>query len=261
MYKRKEAADHTWLFPLIAAICATIAIFLPTANFSSGGTTWDWWMWAFASLGVIGYPPLNVFVFEMDFFIPSIITTSVVIFNAVFLIVLSVSSRKKKLKTKKFVLKAVISAVLLMGIMVYYAFGMAIAFIDGVTIEGTPFPPGIPFWVVFTPSFGLILPFISAILLFVGVGLFRRNSNQKLYSVAPTTDVTTRYASPKTDVAPRYVSPKTDDTPRYYLPNSDVATKYIPASTPIGVRNFCPECGHKNPRADMNFCTKCGFKL
>ena len=239
MYKRKETVENTWLFPLFAAICANIAILVPTAHFGSGGTTWDWWMWDFISLGVIGYPSVTAFVSEMDFLILSIITTSVMILNVVMLIVLSVSTRKKKLNANNFVSRAVISAVLLMGIMIYYAIAMGSAFRDGLTIEGVPFPPGLPFWLAFTPSFGIILPFISAILLFIGVGLVRRNSNQKSYSVAPKTDVATRY-----------------------IPhNTDVATKYIPGSTPMEARNYCPECGHKNLRADVNFCTNCGFKL
>ena len=228
MYKRKETVDYTWLFPLFAAICATIAIITPTALFGSGGITWAWWMWAFTSLGVFGYPPVNIFVFEMDFFIPSIITTSVIVLNVVNIIVLSVSSRKKKLNSKNFVLKAVIGAVLFMGIMIYYAFAIASAFSDGLRIEGVPFPPGFRFWFEFTPSFGIILPFISAILLFIGVGMFRRNLSQKLFRVSP---------------------------------NTDVATEYIPTSTSMGVRNYCPECGHKNLRVDAKFCTNCGFKL
>ncbi len=210
MYKRKETEDYIWLFPLFAAICAFIAIFIPTAHFASGGTTWDWWMWSFSSMGVIGYPPVNVFVVEMDFLILSIITTSVMILNVVNLIILSVSIRKRKLNSTNFILKAVISAVLIMGIMIYYAISIASAFRDGLTIEGVPFPPGYPFWILFTPSFGIILPFVSAILLFIGVGLFRSRSNQKLYRASPKTDVATKYIPSKTDVATRYVSPKSD---------------------------------------------------
>ena len=239
MYKRKETEDYIWLFPLFGVICATIAILVPTAHFGSGGTTWDWWMWDLISLGVIGYPSVIIFVPEMDFIILSIITTSVMILNVINMIVLSVSTRKKKLNTNNFVLRTVISAVLLMCIMIYYAIAMGSAFRDGLTIEGVPFPPGFPFWLAFTPSFGIILPFISAILLFIGVGLFRRNSNQKLYHVSPVTDVATRYVSP----------------------NTDVDTRYIPTSTPMGARNYCPECGHKILRADVRFCTNCGFQL
>ena len=235
----KEKGDYTWLFPLFAAICATIAIITPTAHFGSGGITWSWWMWAFTSLGVLGYPSVNIFVFEMDFFILSIITTSIMILNVVNMIVLSVSIRKKKLNSNNFVLKAVIGAVLFMGIMIYYAIAIAAAFSDGLIIEGVPFPPGFSFWFEFTPSFGIILPFISAILLFIGVGMFRRNLNQKLFRVSPNTDVATRYMSTKTDVA----------------------TEYIPASKTMGHQNFCPECGFKNLLTDAKFCTNCGFQF
>jgi len=52
MYVRKETEDHIWIIPLIAGLLAIIAIFTPTASFSSGGATWNWWMW---NLTVLGY--------------------------------------------------------------------------------------------------------------------------------------------------------------------------------------------------------------
>ena len=228
MYQTKETEDRIWIIPLIAGICAVIAILTPTAHFGSGGVTWDWWMWNFTTLGVFGYPPVSLFVPELDFIIPSIITTSVMLLSTANLFVLSITTRKKILYTKNFVLKSIISAVLSIGIMIYYAFAMASAFSDGLMIEGVLFPPGFHFWFEFSPSFGIILPFISAILSFVGVGLFQRYSNRKV------------------DFIP---------------PRMDTVKKYVPVSKPMGARNFCPECGHKILRADTNFCTNCGFKL
>ena len=235
MYKRKDSSDYLWLFPLFAAIIANIAILTPTAHFGSGGTTWDWWMWAFTSLGVSGYYPVSVFVFELDLIILSIITTSVMVLSVINLIIFSVSSRKKKSKMNNFTVRAVLSGLLLMIIMIYYAIAMGLAFFDGVLIEGVPFPPGFHFWFEFRPSFGIILPFISAILLFVGAGMFRRYSNEGFSRVQPSTGYRVDYGPPK----------------------SDIATRYIPS----GARNFCPECGQKILRPDTNFCTNCGFRL
>ena len=67
----------------------------------------------------------------------------------------------------------VISAVLSIGIMIYYIIAMDIAFYDGITIDGTIFPAGYHFCEVFQPGFGVFLPFISVALSFIGVGLSR----------------------------------------------------------------------------------------
>ena len=228
MYERKEARNHIWIFPLIAAILATIAILFPTAKFSSGGVTWDWWMWNLTIMGVIGYESLSLMVSELDFIILSTITTCVVLLSAVNLFILSIKTKKRNLDTKNFILSSIISAALLIGIMMYYSFAMSTAFYNGATIEGTPFPPGFRFWLVFSPGLGIFLPFISAILSFVGVGLFRSYSNRR------------------------------DDT---IPPKMDTINKYIPYSKQMRSLNFCPECGHKNRLTGANFCVKCGFKF
>lgn len=238
VYKRKETGEFVWIFPLIAGICAIIAILTPTASYSSLGISWSWWMWNLSLMTYIGYPPVIFFLTELDFIIPSIITTIAILLSAVNLFVLSVTTRKRKLDTKNFILMSTTSAVLSICIMIYYAFAMAFAFSDGFFVEGILFPPGYHFWFEFGPSFGIILPYISAILLFIGIGLFRRYSNQRLFIVPPKMDSVREYVSPKTNTV-----------------------KYFPVSTPMGARNFCPECGYKILQANMNFCTNCGFKF
>ena len=225
MDKKTETRDNIWVFPLIAAILATIAILFPTAKFSSGGVTWDWWMWNFSTMGVVGYESISLFVSEADFIILSIITTSVLLLSAANLFILSIKTKKRYLNTKNFILMSIISAVLSIGIMIYYSIAMSMAFYDGFTIEGTPFPPGLRFWLAFNPGLGLILPFISAILSFVGVGLFRNRKD--------------------------YIIPSKIDT----------INKYVPYSKQMGRLNFCPECGYKILQADTNFCVSCGFKF
>ena len=228
MYERKEAKGYIWIIPLIAACLAIIAIFAPTAHFGSGGVTWDWWMWNLTALGVIGYETVILFVSEVDFIIPSVITTIAVLLSAINLIILSITTKKRKLNTKNFELRSVISAVLSIGIIIYYSIAMGSAFYDGVTIEGVAFPPGFHFWVEFNPNFGIILPIVSAILSFVGVGLFRKQSNRKDYIVQP---------------------------------KMETANNYVPYSKQMGSLNFCPECGHKILRTGVKFCTNCGFKF
>ncbi|NVM46247.1 MAG: zinc ribbon domain-containing protein, partial [Candidatus Lokiarchaeota archaeon] len=227
------------LFPLFAGLCTVIAILAPTAHFGYSGITWDWWMWDLVTMGVSGYPPISAFISDTDFVIPSIVSTSALLLSIVNLFILSGSTKKRNLDTKEFIVMSVVSAVLTIGIVIYYMVSVDIAFYDGMTVEGEIFPAGYHFWEAFDVGLGIILSFISAIVSFIGVGVFRYYSNQKLFRVSPNTDVATRYVSTKTDVA----------------------TKYIPVSTPMGVRNYCPECGHKNLRTDAKFCTKCGFQL
>lgn len=241
MYEREEAGGFVWIFPLIAGICAIIAILAPTASFNMMGVSWSWWMWDFALMTYIGYPPVSFFISEVDFIIPSIITTSAILLSAVNLFILSGTTKKRKSNTKDFILMSITSAVLSIGIMIYYAFAVAFAFNDGVTIEGVTFPEGYHFWLEFNPGFGMILPFISAVLSFIGLGLFRHYSNQRGDFVPLKTS-----SPPKMDTSP---------------PKSEPVKEYTPVSVPMGVRNFCPECGYKLLKANTNFCTNCGFKF
>ena len=228
MYEKTEPRDYIWVIPLVAGLFAIIAILSPTANFSYGGVTWDWWMWDFTMLGVVGYESISLFISEVDFIIPSIITTSAVLLSAVNLLILSIKTRRRNLDTKGFNLMSIISAVLTIGIMIYYIIAMDIAFYDGLTIEGTLFDTGYHFWDAFNPGLGIILPFMSATLSFIGVGVFRY------------------YLKLREDFVPLKMDP---------------IKGYFPVSKTMGKLNFCPECGYKILQADANFCISCGFKF
>jgi hypothetical protein len=241
MYKRKEAGDFVWIFPLIAGICTVIAILTPTATFSYPGMSWSWWMWDLSVMTYIGYPPLAFFISDLDFIVPSIITTSAMLLSVVNLFTLSGTTKKRKLNTKDFILMSLISALLSIGIMIYYAFSVAFAFNDGLLVEGAEFPPGFHFWIEFDPSFGIILPYISAILSFIGIGLFRHYSNQRGAFVPLE-------KSPPPKIVVK--TPKTEPVKESHI-----------MSVQKGSFNYCPECGHKVTRADAKFCTNCGFKF
>ncbi|MHA1534792.1 MAG: hypothetical protein ACTSP8_08710 [Promethearchaeota archaeon] len=129
MYKKKEREVYIWIFPLIAGILVILAILTPTAYFSYMGVTWNWWMWNLTTLGVIGYDSVSLFITDTDFITHSIVSTGVTLLSAVNLLILFISTRKRNLDTKKFGLKLIISAVLSIGIMIYYMIAMDIAFI------------------------------------------------------------------------------------------------------------------------------------
>jgi len=228
MYKKTEIRDYIWVIPLNAGFFAIFAILFPTAHFRIMILTWDWWMWNFTTMGVVGYSSVSLFISEVDFIIPSIITTSAVLLSAVNLVILSIRTKKRNLNTKYFELMSIISAVLSIGVMIYYIIAMDIAFYDGLTIEGSIFPAGYHFWDAFQPGLGIFLPFISAILSFIGVGVFRYCSKRK------------------EDIVP---------------PNMDPIKENIPVSKTMGNLNYCPECGYKILQANASFCTNCGFKF
>lgn len=227
MYEKTDIKEYIWVIPLVSGFLAIIALLLPTANFSISILNWDWWMWNFTTMGA-GYDTISSFLSDKDFIMLSIITTSVVLLSAVNLLILSIRTKRRNLNTKYFELTSIISAVLSIGIMIYYIISMDIAFYDGFTIEGQAFPAGIHFWEMFKPSFGIFLSFISAALSFIGAGVFRY------------------YSTRKEDIVP---------------PKMDTVKEHIPVSKTMGSYNFCPECGHNILQADANFCTECGFKF
>ncbi len=228
MDKKKETRDNIWIIPLIAGILVILAILTPTAYFSYMGVTWNWWMWNLTMMGVVGYDSVSLFISDLDFIIPSIVTTGVALLSTVNLLILFSSTRKRNLDTKNFGLRSIISAVLSIGVIIYYMMAIDIAFYGGLTMEGTTFPAGYHFWDAFSPGFGIVLLFLSAVLSFIGVAVFQY------------------YSKREEDIIP---------------PRMDPIPDYIPVSKTMGNLKYCPECGNKNLLNDAKFCTNCGFKF
>jgi len=228
MYKKKETRDNIWIIPLIAGILVILAILTPTAYFSYMGITWNWWMWNLTTMGVVGYDSVSLFISDVNFIIPSIVTTGVALFSAVNLLILFSSTRKRNLDTKNFGLRSIISAVLSIGVTIYYMMAMDIAFYGGLTMEETTFPAGYHFWDAFSPGFGIVSLFLSGALSIIGVVVFQY------------------YSKRKEDIVP---------------PRMDTNSEYIPVSKMMRSLKYCPECGHKNLLTDAKFCTNCGFKF
>lgn len=237
--KKKESGEFVWILPLVAGICTVIAILTPTASYTNLYASWYWWMWNFSCIFRPGDTPINFFFVELDFIIPSIVTTITLLLSAINLFILSNTTKKRKFSTKDFVLMSITSAGLTIFIMIYYAFAMRTALIDGFTIGEITFAPGYLFWSEFSPSFGMILSFISVIISIIGAGIFKHYSNKRYY-ILPSTR----------DVAHQYVPPKVEPV-----------TQYIPVIKSAETRMFCHECGKKVIRVDVKFCTRCGAKF
>jgi len=224
MSLRKESNDRTWVLPFIAGLLIVIAILTPTASFYSMGVFWVWWMWDFTLLGVFGYEPVFLFISDLDIIILSIITTTALILSAINLFILSHTTRTRDINVTKFYLQSILGPFLTMGIIIYYCIAMGRAFFDGVSLTHTSVSPGLPFWLAFSPSFGVILPFISAIFSFIGAGVVGNREGPIKYKM-------------------------------------DTTTGYIPYSRRIGSLNFCTKCGFKIAHTGVKFCTNCGIKF
>lgn len=220
--------EYVWSIPLIGGILAIIAVLTPVAYFGEMGVSWNWWMWNLIVLGVGGYGSESIFISEMDFVIPSLITTGIMILSIISLLSLAAKARARKLDVKNFESVSILIGALIIGITIYYLIAMDSAFYDGLVIEGVPFPAGYHFWQLFSPSFGVIGPFLTAILAFVGAGAFRY------------------YSKRREDLIPSKMG--------------DFERKG-PITKSMGVLNFCPECGEKIISETQRFCMQCGFDL
>lgn len=181
MYKKTEIRDYIWVIPLVAGIFAIIAILSPTAFYDGG--SWDWWMWDLTTM-----VDNSTSLFILEFIILLTITTSAVLLSAVNLVILSIRTKKRNLNTKDFELMSIISAVLLISVMIYYIITMDLAFYDRLPIMSSIWE-GDRFWDVFHPGFGIFLPFISAALSFIGIGVSRHYSKRKEDVVPPKIDI------------------------------------------------------------------------
>ncbi|TFG23660.1 MAG: hypothetical protein EU533_02955 [Promethearchaeota archaeon] len=233
--KNTRKKNYSWIFPLIGGILTLIGMVSPTATFSYSGVNWSWWMWNLTVMSVIGYGSVSTYPSEIDFILPSMITTVAISLSLVMLLIFSYKTKKREISKKGFILGTFPSAAITIGVLIYYANAMQIAFIDGVTIEGEVFPAGYIFWDVFSPSFGIILPVLGAILAIIGVGVHLSFLKQREI------------------IGEQYI----------YTPIPTEIPRKIPIEigTPKITFNFCPECGNKLLNPDFSYCTNCGFKL
>ena len=168
------------IFPLAAGYLAIIALACPTAYIDIGYTTWSWWMWDLIMMRMSGYPTIMWFIFQGEYIILSLVATAVILFSAINLFELSKSTRLDNCNYKQYLTRSILSAILSIGVMIYYIIAIESAFNNGLSIEGTSiFPPGYQFWDVFNPGFGIILPFISATLSLAGIVAYRYYTHQK----------------------------------------------------------------------------------
>lgn len=225
--------NNSWLFPLIGGVLTLIGIVLPTATFSYFGVSWSWWMWNLTIMSVFGYGSVYLFPSEIYFILPSMITTVAISLSAVNLLILSYRAKKTELSKTGFLLESFLSAGITIGILIYYANAMQIAFIGGLAIGTEEFPIGYSFWEIFNPSFGIFLPVSAVILAIIGAIVHLSSLKQKEIIV------------------------------EQYTPVPMEIPRNIPTDIGIikGTMNFCPECGNRLLNPDFSYCTNCGFKL
>jgi hypothetical protein len=119
-FRETNKKEYNWVLSLIGGILTIIGILLPTAYFSYSGTSWTWWVWNLTVMSVSGYGSESVFISEMDFIIPSMITSIIISLSAINLLILSYKTKETRLNKRDFLIWSLLSSGAIIGVMIYY---------------------------------------------------------------------------------------------------------------------------------------------
>jgi hypothetical protein len=169
----KRVRNYTklnWVLPLVSGILLFITVLTPFACYVEYGHNGFWWMWDFISTSYGTVIEYN-FIFDLDLIIPSIITTTMIVFCAINLFILARKTKLGGSNFRNYSIRSIISALLSVGVMIYFIFSITWNFQY--------------IWHYYDVSFGVILPFVSAALSLLEIGVYRYLSNKKESSLAP----------------------------------------------------------------------------
>ncbi len=215
-----DNTEHIWILPLIGGIVALIGLLTPAASVSIIFNSMQVWMWGLFSIRQfdyvqLGYITTTRFTQNPVELIISISATLLVFSGALGLISSANSSRKTDITGKKWIKPSIL---LIIG---------ALIWIIGFEIY-TQIETGISFWEYINPGFGVIGPFLGAVLSLIG------------------------YAAAK--MSPKL--PKEVIT----LTKPEAPTPYDYSQVPHSFK-FCPTCGEKVVDTNQKYCINCGFNL
>ncbi len=215
-----DNTEHIWILPLIGGIVALIGLLTPAASVSILYNSVQVWMWGLFSIRQfdylqLGYITTTRFTQSPVELIISISATLLVFSGALGLVSSANSSRKTGITGKKWITPSIL---LIVG---------ALVWIIGIEIS-TQIDVGMSFWEYINPGFGVIGPFLGAILSLIG------------------------YAAAK--MSPK--RPKEVIT----LKESESLAPYDYSQVPHSFK-FCPDCGEKVVDINQQFCVNCGFNF
>ena len=225
-----EIKDYLWAFPIVGAVLGIITFLAPAADWTMSvyGYSIDWycWIWGLSSFGAsTGYYSASELGLTTDgsLLAVSIISTIVIAVGIVVLIIGGLQSKRSTQFNRNIIIMSSIGALLLLIGPIIWLVGADWPIIDPITA-----PPGEEFWDWFDVNFGIIAPFIGAVVAFIGVALYYY------------------YLKEKAGIRE---------------PKREAIGEKEPLKEKLTTLRFCPECGQKIEQEGVTFCPSCGFKF
>ena len=167
---------NIWILPFLGGLLSLIILIIPTTSsyFSNGGSefTRNFWMWGFfyARWYFFEYFKTETFlgftIFAPEIFVPGLIATIFILASASSCIKTALFLRKGKRNFSEIKKRWLITGILYIISPIIYMVGMQIGYsLFQQRIGGSP----LNFWQENVPTFAIIAPFISGLLVLVGV--------------------------------------------------------------------------------------------
>lgn len=178
-----ETKDYLWPLPSIGGIISIIAILCPAAYFNYGnpdsffGLKYvELWMWNLTksyirgwSFGLgFGYHSgyIDIYLSTINFsLIFGLVFSCIIIIISSFTIFYANQVRKRKVKPSKAIKFWFLSAIIMITSVIGWMLAQEFAIQQTSTYNDIPFS----FWTHFTPGFGVIGPFIAALLILINI--------------------------------------------------------------------------------------------
>jgi len=230
-----DIKDYLWVFPIIGAVLGIITFLAPVAAWTQSGygyyaysLNWYYWIWGFTTISA-SYGPysdtINGITENGTFLAVSIVCTIIIAIGIVALIIGGAQSKRSTEYNKNVIVISSIGAALLLIGPIVWLIGADWPYIAPYT-ESTF--AGQEFWDWFDINFGIIAPFIGAVIAIPGI------------------------------IGHWYVF-KYEGAIRE--PKGETIGDKEPLKDKPSTLKFCPECGLKIEKEGVTFCPNCGFKF
>ena len=225
-----DIKDYLWVFPIIGAVLGIITFLAPAADWtmSAYGYSIDWycWIWGLSSFAAsTGYGSTSELGLITDNVVltVSIISTIIIAIGVVALIIGGGISKRSTQYNMNVIIMSSIGALLLLIGPIIWLIGA-----DWPTVGDITSPPGEDFWDWFNVNFGIITPFIGAVIAVPGIighwYVFKYEGGIR---------------EPRKEI---------------------IGEKAIPMK-PSPALSFCPECGQKIMYKESKHCSSCGYEF
>ncbi|MFX1315560.1 MAG: hypothetical protein ACFE9T_06815 [Promethearchaeota archaeon] len=232
-----DIKDYIWVFPIIGAVLGIITFLAPVASWTQSysgyygiySLDWYYWIWGFTLISA-SYGPYSGresgIIDNVSLLSVSIVCTIIIAISIVTLIIGGVLNKRSTEYNMNVIVISSIGATLLLIGPIIWLIGADWPYITPPFTESDFI--GQDFWDWFDVNFGIIAPFIGAVIAIPGI------------------------------VGHWYIF-KYEGGIRE--PRKEIIGKKITPMTTSPVLKFCPECGQKIEQEGVSFCSSCGFKF